>query len=95
MAATKLELVQYTILEWAEIDGYEVGVNGYTRKDIEEIYSSEFGHGRGVTVFASTDEEAAVVGIEYEDGTYGIFGAGMDADGLTWEEMIEGIIDGM
>lgn len=79
------------ILEFAEYDGYVAGEDGYTEDDIYNIYSSANG-ARGVAIYV--DEESAVAGIKYEDGTFGVFGAGMDADDLTENEMYDGIAYG-
>lgn len=78
-------IVEYTLEEWAEFDGYEI-------EEAREVYSSTINGSVAVKIYA--DEESAVCGVEYEDGTFGIFGAGMDEDGLTKDEMYTGIAAG-
>lgn len=74
-------IVEYTLEEWAEFDGYEL-------EEAKEVYSSTNG---SVAVKIYADEESAVCGVQYEDGTFGVFGAGMDTDGVTKEEMYAAI----
>lgn len=74
---------EYTVLEYTNM--FEYGVDD---DEAVEIFESPF-HGKAVKIYA--DEESAVAGCEYEDGTFGIFGAGMDEDDLTKGEMYTGI----
>jgi len=72
---------KYTVGEWAEFDGYEL-------EEAMEVYRSESGV-PAVEIYADVD--SAICGVRYADGTFGIFGAGMDTDGVTEEEMYEAI----
>lgn len=72
---------EYTIGQWAEFDGFTV-------EETIEIYRS-YEHGDAVTIYC--DEESAICGVKYADGTFGIFGAGTDEDGLTECEMYTSI----
>ena len=73
---------EYTVGEWAEFDGLTVE---------EEIEDFACVHGNPVKFFGSEDEEAAVAGVQYEDGTFGAFGAGMEFVGITKEMMYDAI----
>ena len=68
--------------KYAAIDGYD------DMCEFHEVYDSDF-HGTVVEFYV--DKESAVAGCKYVDGTYGIFGAGMDEDDITYEEMVDGI----
>lgn len=64
----------FTLEEWCEFDG----------EDMTEAYRSAKGV-QAVEIFANVD--SAICGVKYEDGTFGVFGAGSDMDGVTEEEM--------
>lgn len=74
---------EYTVQEFNDLFDY-----GMEPDEVVEAYASRI-HGAAVAIYA--DEESAVAGCKYEDGTFGIFGAGMDEDGLTEDEMYTGI----
>lgn len=74
---------EYTVQEFNDLFDY-----GTEPDEVVEVYASRI-HGAAVAIYA--DEESAVAGCKYEDGTFGIFGAGMDEDGLTEDEMYTGI----
>lgn len=65
---------------------------GMEPNEVVETFASPPLHGAVIAIYA--DEESAIAGCKYEDGTFGIFGAGMDTDGLTEDEMYEGINSG-
>lgn len=67
-------ITKYSVAEWAENEGMTV----------EEI-NEEFGN--VVAFYADIDSEIA--GCQFEDGTFGVFGCGMDMNGLSYEEMFE------
>ncbi len=77
---------EYTVQEFVNVFEY-----GMEPDEAVETFASPF-HGAAITIYA--DEESAVAGCKYEDGTFGIFGAGMDEDDLTEKEMYEGINEG-
>lgn len=74
---------EYTVQEFNNLFDY-----GMEPDEVVEAFASRI-HGEAVAIYA--DEESAIAGCKYEDGTFGIFGAGMDTDGLTENEMYEGI----
>lgn len=74
---------EYTVQEFA--DNFEYGMEP---DEVAEMFASPF-HGAAIAIYA--DEESAIAGCKYEDGTFGIFGAGMDEDGLTEDEMYTGV----
>ena len=74
---------KYTVQEYVDVFEY-----GMEPDEIVETFASPF-HGAAIAIYA--DEESAIAGCKYEDGTFGIFGAGMDEDGLTEDEMYTGI----
>ena len=76
-----MNVMNYTVEEWAEFDGLTV-------EEINKYYGSKK-HGQPVEFYS--DEESAVAGVKYTDGTFGCFGAGMDTDGLTEDEMMMAI----
>lgn len=71
----------FTLAEWCEFDGYEL-------EEAREVYSSAKGS-VAVEIFSNID--SAICGVKYEDGTFGVFGAGSDMDGVTEEEMYAAI----
>ena len=68
----------FTVEEWCEFEG----------EDMTDAYMSENGV-QAVELFANID--SAICGVKYEDGTFGVFGAGSDMDGVTEEEMYAAI----
>ena len=72
---------KYNALQWSNFDGCTV----------EEVYED---YGNDVVAFYAMDE-SAVAGVEHADGTFDIFGAGMDENNVTYEEMISAIKSGM
>lgn len=70
--------------EYATVDGFDMS-------EFHEVFDSVF-HGTVIEFYV--DEDSAVAGCKYKDGTFGIFGAGMDEDGLTEDEMYDGISAG-
>ena len=71
----------FTIEEWCEFDGCGL-------EEAKENYRSTHGSA-AVEIFANVD--SAICGVKYEDGTFGVFGAGSDMDGVTEEEMYAAI----
>lgn len=71
----------FTLEEWCEFDGYEP-------EEAEEVYSSAKGS-VAVEIYANVD--STICGVKYMDGTFGVFGAGSDMDGVTEEEMYAAI----
>lgn len=69
-----MNLVRYSVREWADIDGCTV-------EEIKENFNN-------VPVRFYADDDSAVAGVAYEDGTFGCFGCRLDEDGLTYEEMV-------
>lgn len=77
----KYNVEVFTVAEWAELDGY-------TEEEAMEVYRSEEGV-PAVEIYANID--SAICGVKYADGRFGIFGAGMDTDNVTEEEMYAAI----
>ena len=74
---------EYTVQEYVDVFEY-----GMEPDEAVEEFASRI-HGAAIVIYA--DEESAIAGCKYEDGTFGIFGTGMDEDDLTEEEMYTGI----
>lgn len=72
---------KYTVEQWSLVDGLSV----------EELYEV---YGNDVIAFYAMDE-SAVAGSQHVDGTFDIFGAGMDKNNVTYEEMMEAIRNGI
>ena len=70
-----LNLERISKSEWAAITGCSV-------EELQEDFV------KLVRCFHA-DDDSAVAGVEYCDGTYGCFGCGKDIDDLTFEQMVD------
>ena len=72
-------VVKYSAKEWAkEMEGISV-------EEFQESIVETFGKEITNVYF---NEDSAVVGCQFVDGTYGAFGCRMDTDGLSYDEML-------
>ena len=74
----KLKMVSATKKEFADM-------YGYSEETIDEWYGTDC-----VKLYwiLTEDDDSALIGVEHESGTFSVYGAGFDTEGLTQEQMI-------
>lgn len=82
-----MNIVEYKVSKWAQ------EVEEITVEEVQESFIESFG--KEVTTIWADIENSEISGCQFTDGTYGVFGCGMDMDGLDYDDMMNIINDAM